>query len=310
MCYSAQIWSDFKKYERLGGELSVKAYTTLFWEKRKDSDWVRKLPKGMRDAFAKPRSAEEMELAKLVAEGNRDAAVAIQAELQAQSLRLEVAEFVLAGPKPTRKAANDQRIATDKVGRARRDLDDLERKEPMPRDERIYPGTYASVMVQRDGRNIIVPMRYQCRLPGWDEKVERNHPGTYSARRDSLDGAWKPLFGHQHALMVVERFYEHVEREDQDVVLEFVPKDQQPMLVACLWNRSPAAGDAPELLSFAAITDEPPPEVAIAGHDRCIIQIKPEYVNAWLSPDPENLDALQAIFNDKPRPFYEHKLAA
>lgn len=310
MCYSAQIWSDFKKYERLGGELSVKAYTTLFWEKRKNSDWVRKLPKGMRDAFAKPRSAEEMELAKLVAEGNRDAAVAIQAELQAQSLRLEVAEFVLAGPKPTRKAANDQRIATDKVGRARRDLDDLERKEPMPRDERIYPGTYASVMVQRNGRNIIVPMRYQCRLPGWDEKVERNYPGTYSARRDSLDGAWKPLFPHQHALMVVERFYEHVRREDQDVVLEFVPEDQQPMLVACLWNRSPAAGDAPELLSFAAITDEPPPEVAIAGHDRCIIQIKPEYVNAWLSPDPENLDALQAIFNDKPRPFYEHKLAA
>jgi len=82
------------------------------------------------------------------------------------------------------------------------------------------------------------------------------------------------------------------------------------MLVACLWNRSPAQGDAPELLSFAAITDEPPPEVAIAGHDRCIIQIKPEYIDAWLNPDPNNLDALQAIFDDRPRPFYENRLAA
>lgn len=310
MCYSAQIWSDFKKYERFGGELSIKAYTTLFWERRKGGDWVRKLPKGMRDAFAKPRNAAEMELAKLVAEGNRDAAEAIQAELQEQTLRLEVAEFVLSGPKPTKKAANDQRIATDKIGRARRDLDDLQRNKLLQRDERIFPGTYASVMVQNEGRNVIVPMRYQCRLPGWNETVERKYPGTYNARRDSLGGAWKPLFGYKHALMVVERFYEHVEREGESVILEFVPQDQQPMLVACIWNRSPARGGAPELLSFAAITDEPPPEVAIAGHDRCIIQIKPEYVDAWLNPDPANLDALQAIFDDKPRPFYEHKLAA
>jgi len=81
------------------------------------------------------------------------------------------------------------------------------------------------------------------------------------------------------------------------------------MLVAWLWNRSPAQGDAPELFSFAAIIDEQPPEVAIAGHDRCIIQIKPEYVDAWLNPDPNQLDALQAIFDDKPRPFYAHRLA-
>jgi len=82
------------------------------------------------------------------------------------------------------------------------------------------------------------------------------------------------------------------------------------MLVACLWNRSSAQGDAPELFSFAAIIDEPSPEVAIVGDDRCIIQIKPEYVDAWLNPEPNQLYALQAIFDDKPRPFYAHRLAA
>ena len=45
-------------------------------------------------------------------------------------------------------------------------------------------------------------------------------------------------------------------------------------------------GVEPELLSFAAITDEPDPEVAAAGHDRTIINIKPEHVDVWLSPDP------------------------
>lgn len=27
---------------------------------------------------------------------------------------------------------------------------------------------------------------YQCRLPGWNEAMERKYPGTYNARRDNL----------------------------------------------------------------------------------------------------------------------------
>jgi putative SOS response-associated peptidase YedK len=81
------------------------------------------------------------------------------------------------------------------------------------------------------------------------------------------------------------------------------------MLVACLWSRWTSPGES-ELLSFAAITDEPPPEVAAAGHDRCIIPIRPEHVDAWLSPDPKDLRAMYEILDDRDRPYYEHKLAA
>ena len=45
--------------------------------------------------------------------------------------------------------------------------------------------------------------------------------------------------------------------------------------------------------------------MAAQGHDRTIINIKPEYVDAWLNPDPNNLDALFAIFDDKRHPYYE-----
>ncbi|MEK6423091.1 MAG: hypothetical protein V4801_26170 [Burkholderia gladioli] len=58
------------------------------------------------------------------------------------------------------------------------------------------------------------------------------------------------------------------------------------------------------------IEDEPPPEVAAAGHDRCIIPIKPESVEAWLNPDPSDLASAYAILDDRHRPYYEHKLAA
>ncbi len=40
----------------------------------------------------------------------------------------------------------------------------------------------------------------------------------------------------------------------------------------------------PALLGFAAVTDEPPPEVSAAGHDRCIIPLKPENLEVWPSP--------------------------
>jgi putative SOS response-associated peptidase YedK len=62
--------------------------------------------------------------------------------------------------------------------------------------------------------------------------------------------------------------------------------------------------------SFAAITDEPPAEVAAAGHDRRIIPIKEENIGAWLNPDSKNLDAMQAIVEDRARPYYEHRVVA
>ena len=61
---------------------------------------------------------------------------------------------------------------------------------------------------------------------------------------------------------------------------------------------------------WQATTDEPPPEVAAAGHDRCIIPIRPENVDAWLNPNPRNLGALYAILDDRETPCYENRIAA
>jgi putative SOS response-associated peptidase YedK len=77
------------------------------------------------------------------------------------------------------------------------------------------------------------------------------------------------------------------------------------MLVACLYARLDD-----ELLSFAAITDEPPAEVAAAGHDRCVVSIKEENVEAWLTPEGRSVKELQAILDDVERPYYEHEVLA
>lgn len=46
------------------------------------------------------------------------------------------------------------------------------------------------------------------------------------------------------------------------------------------------------------------------GHDRCIVPIRPEHVDAWLSPNPKNLVAKYTILDDRARPYCEHRLAA
>jgi len=106
------------------------------------------------------------------------------------------------------------------------------------------------------------------RLPGWTEQDERAKPSTYNARVDSLRTAWRRVFGVSHGLLLVDAFFENVRRDGRNVVLRFDPAPAQTMLIACLWTRTPMP-DGDDLWSFAAITDEPPSEVAAAGHDRC-----------------------------------------
>ncbi|MGH8159391.1 MAG: SOS response-associated peptidase family protein [Rhodanobacter sp.] len=322
MCFSAEVWAGFREFEReFGAVLSIRRYADLFWELGRDGTW-HKIPKAMRAAFAHPRNEEEMELAKLVADGDRARVAALQQEIAEQSERLADAEKILSSPKPTKKAANDQRIATKKVKAAQRGLADLQRKEPVPADSRIFPGQYATVLITHEGQRILVPMRYQCRLPGWTEAIERKYPGSYNARRDRLKESWSKLFGYHHGVIVAEALFENVWRhaaeqrelapgeEPENVVIEFKPVPRQSMLIACLWSFCKGRDGEPDLYSFAAITDEPPPEVIEAGHDRFVVQIKPENLDAWLDPDPNNLDAMYAILDDRPRPYYASRMAA
>ncbi len=310
MCYSAEVWADYHQYRRrLDAEIDIREYVRMF-VRRNEGEKV-KIPKGIELAFQGTKSPEEQEIQALIAEWNASEATKLEQELFKQTKRLNDANRTLQ-TKETKKALDDQRISADKIAKAKLRLADLRRTETKQRDSRIFPGIYAPVLVMADGKRVIKPMRYQCRPQGKPIKNDVLYPGTYNARRDSLEKYWKGLFGYSHGLMVATTFYENVEGEDgKNRVLQFTPRTEEPMLIACLWSHwTDPQGEEPDLLSFAAITDEPEPEVAAAGHDRTIINIRPENVDAWLSPDPKDLDALYAIFDDKQHPFYEHRLAA
>jgi putative SOS response-associated peptidase YedK len=320
MCYSAQIQADYRKFVRTFGALmDIDEFARLFFE-RAEGVSKAKIPKAMEDAFAAPDTDAERKVKAFIDQFNRDQTAKLEQDLFKHRKRLADAERTLL-TKVTKAATESQRIATDKIAWTRGKLDDMQRTDPKPRDSRIFPGSYAPVMVIEDGQRVVKPMRYQCRIAGKPSSYDVKYPGTYNARRDNLEGFWKPCFGYTHGVMLVDVFYENVSKakfegtlsetheKDENVVLEFRPSNGELMHVACLWSQWTAPGQ-PDLLSFAAITDEPPEEVAAAGHDRCIIPIKPENIDAWLNPDPKNLEAMYAILDDRDRPYYEHRLAA
>ena len=318
MCYSAQIHSQYKKYvRRWGADISIKDFARLYWNRAQGAKL--KIPKIIDAMFAEPENADGREIARMIAEFNAAEESRLQQEMFKQRKRLVDAERTLQ-TKTTKKALDDKRIATDKVQWCLDKLAGLRRTELVQDDMRIFPGWYAPVMVVQDGKLTVKPMRYQCRVADSPASNDFKFPGTYNARRDNLEGFWRKAFGASHGILVADAFFENVSKhtmehrelapgeKEQNVILEFRPKPAQEMLVACLWSHWTGSGE-PDLDSFAAITDEPPAEVAAAGHDRCIIPIKAENVDAWLSPGAD-LKAQYAILDDRSRPYYEHRLAA
>jgi putative SOS response-associated peptidase YedK len=320
MCYSAQIEANYRRYIRqFDADMSLDDFTQLYLGLVDGSSKV-KTPKAMDTAFLESTADDVQDIRRLIEQHNAAKASALEQELFKQKKRFADAERTLQS-KTTKAAVESKRIAADKIDSALRRLDDIKRTELLPRDSRIFPQHYAPVLVVEDGQRVVKPMRYGCRIAGKPANYDIKFPGTYNARRDNLHKFWKPCFGYTHGIMIVDVFYENVSRakmegrelaegeQDENVILEFKPTTGGRMLVACLWSKWTAPGE-PDLLSFAAITDEPPPEVAAAGHDRCIIPIKEEHVEAWLNPNPDDLPALHAILDDKERPYYEHRLAA
>ena len=312
MCYSAQVIEQYDEYVKLhGAHIDIEAFARLYGARLLDERI--KTPKAMDEALAGLQGRQPAPIKDLIDQYNAQQSTKLEQELFKQRKRLADAQRTLL-TKTTKAAAESQRIATAKIAWIQSKLTGMRRTLLTPQDSRIYPGYYAPIIIWENGQRVVKPMRYQCRPAGKPAFYDTKYPGTYNARRDNLEGFWKGQFGYYHGLMVINAFYEHVvvhgnHGEPEKVILEFRPRPQQEMLVACLWSRWSAPGE-PDLLSFAAITDEPPEEVAAAGHDRCVIPIKPENMDAWLQPDPRDLKAQYAILDDRERPYYENRLAA
>lgn len=323
MCYSAQIWADFHRYERLGGQLDIKSFMRLAGWTRSKGNWIKVVPKATRRSVIAAGEELDESLFRIASAAEAEGIARLREEIEQQAMRLASAEAKLASSKPTKKAENDRRIASSRIAAGQRKLDDLEAPPSPDGLDRIWPGHFAPVLIRdpQTGERLIVPMRYRCRLPGWTAADEAERPGTYNARRDKLSTVWRNVFGVSHGIIAASRFYESVQlhklqqralapgEREQNVELAFAPQTGEDLFIACLYTYTESAGDEAPFYSFAAITHDPPPEVAAAGHDRCIVIVREEDIGAWLDPLSTGREALMAILERAERPYYEHELA-
>lgn len=324
MCYSAMEDEALRWVSRHGENAEIRREAMRELLRRQafpnDSKVRIRFTRSLEAWFERSSDPRDAEIAALFAQQRAGRRRALESGLFAQRARLVKAGRSLA-VRETKKALEEQRIATAKVDWHLRQLADLDRTDIRESDRRIYPMWYTLVLAYVDGRRSAMPMRYHCRQNGKPAGIDKQYDGLYNARRDNLEGYWKNLWGRRHAVMVTSAFYENVALEtyehralkpgekSQNLVLEFKPQAAEPMLLACLWDHWQKPGE-PDLYSFAAITDEPPPEVAATGHDRCPIPLKPEHLDAWLTPEGRSKEELQAILDDRVRHHYEHRKAA
>jgi putative SOS response-associated peptidase YedK len=308
MCYSAQIQAAYLQYlKRTGAEMDLDQFVEIFGARITDSSI--RIPRSVERWFDEPRTDGERKIKALIDEWRAAETTKLEREVFAQKKRLADADRSLAS-KPTKAAAESKRIATDKIAKTLERLDRLKATQPDLEEARIFPMHFAPIVIQEGSRRVMRLARYHCRKPNEPAFVDRKLPGLYNARRDSLGKYWRDLFGTHHAVMLTETFFENVERDGKNVVLHFIPKPADTMLIACLYSQWRDSQTGASLLSFAAITDEPPAEVAAAGHDRMIINLKPEHLAAWLTPQGRSVDELQRILGDRQTPYYEHEVMA
>ncbi|MEO8315621.1 MAG: SOS response-associated peptidase family protein [Pseudomonadota bacterium] len=311
MCYSAQVEDSYRKYIQMtGADMDIDQFAEVYGPKFPVFGGPKvTIPRAVDRWFDPPKSDGERKVKALIDVRNAAASTALQQELFKQKKRLADAERSLA-TKATKAAVESKRIATDKSESLLRRINVLSDPKPRAGDGRIFPMQYAPIVVNAGGRNLIRLARYHCRMAVKPASVDRQYPGLYNARRDNIDRYWCAAFGSTHALMLVKTFYENVDRDGKNAVLHFVPKPAEIMLIACVYSVWKDPQDGSELMSFAAVTDEPPEEVAAAGHDRMIINIKPENVQSWLAREGRSDAELQDILSDRQKPYYEHEVLA
>lgn len=319
MCFSAQVECDLQKLSKtFDAEVDEQAFAELLEERL--SNRAIKISKALEANFLAPQSPIQERITANISQYKADEVSRLEAELFEQKKRLADAQRKLA-VKETKAAREHQRISSNKIKWSLAKLSELRRDQLEDKDARIFPFMYAPVVVQQQGRTLIKPMRYHCRQASKPANYDRRFNGLYNARRDNLRKFWKPQFGHDHALLVMTSFYENVAKHDfeqrslaegepeENLVLQFTPEPAIPMVVACLWSHWERDGEK-SLDSFAAVTDEPPPEIAETGHDRCVIILDSQRAHEWLTPQGRPDAELDEIMDSRPQLVHRHALAA
>ena len=314
MCYSTMVERDIRKLERqYGAKIDYGSFYQTYQMRAQNRDL--KIPTGLDDFFRDVETPISKEIRELIKEHQKFVAEKRLAEIASVEKEIEELEEKLK-KKPTK-------TAQEKLGVKQRKLEALSKKEAASKvpkigkgtegTYRIYPFDFVPVVQLENGKRIVRPMRYRV-LPKSGVEMPSKY-NLFNARRDSVfpkagerERIWKTMIGKNHAVFPFVRFYEWVEvNRGKKVEVFFTAKGFDSMWSAALFEETKTEFGL--VRSFAMVTDEPPPEVRAAGHDRCPIFLLEPAIASWLDPKGKSLPQLEAILDKKQNTYFNHELA-
>lgn len=324
MCYSALVEASIKKYGlRFKSRIDLSVLEQQFCQSPHKGEFDLRITKAFEANFLQPKDSAERRIKELIDE-SRDGRIKIeQQELFSFKKRLVEAERKLS-EKVTKTTVKEKEVCERQISRAKGRIDRLQSTKLDENSDRIYPKDFAPLIIgDEKGERILRLSRYLIRPDGQDASFDSKYSKCYNARFDNLEGfPWKFEFGRNHGIVVIKRFFENVNRHDyerrslmgdekpENMIVSFQPRGFDYLIVPCLYDVSRDKKGNEILHSFALITDDPPKEVAEAGHNRCPIFLKEEAIDSWLFPKGKSKEELYSILQQRERPFYEHHVVA
>ncbi|MGE3262303.1 MAG: SOS response-associated peptidase family protein [Bacteriovoracia bacterium] len=303
MCYSTRIKTSLKE---IAGEFQAQTDLSSFeslLRQRLSSPQLR-VPFGLDRYFLLSQDPAEARLSPFISAFHAEEKSRNEIALRAAVHELRALESKKPSATGAKKIGVLQRRIVKLDGKIRASFDRID-----PLDDRIFPSYFAPVIVEEAGKRFLRPMRFRVQNPDGSEIPSQYN--VFNARHDSLLSAktWRPLFGKNHLIFPFQRFYEWVSAHGKKEEIYFAPENREVMWAAGLFSVSPSGNDG-AISSFAMVTDNPPAEVAAAGHDRCPVFLKQEQLKNWLSPQKSSPESLLLLLRSIEKTFYLHGLAA
>ncbi len=197
MCFAALVQQDvFALARHYGAAIDWTAFEDLF--RRRVTDLSLKIPRALEANFVEPTTPEAFPIKQYIEQYREAHRQEWERKSPKEEARIAEAQRKLA-KRDSESQRKELKVATNNIEKFRQLIADLG-SPPSDRYGMVSSNIYAPVILTEQGRRLIRPMRYLCRLegasPSWDEK----YPGTYNARRDSLKSVWRNVYRKRHAI--------------------------------------------------------------------------------------------------------------
>lgn len=181
--------------------------------------------------------------------------------------------------------------------------------------KRLYTKNWCPILISRNNRFELRPMRYQllphfCEEPRYTKHIDNDKRkeinSTYNTRLENIQTAraWKRPFMKFHGIVLMKSFYEWVYDKGKKKQINIFEKNNDLLFTPCLFDIWKSQDEKVIIQSFSIITQEATLDIKQLGHQRRPTHIESKDIKKWLEPNYSNPQELIHLLKAKNKFHY------